>query len=132
MSRHQCIFRSRSARQSAIVAASALLPCVAFAQTIEDCNDSPDPARQIAGCTAAIQQLKDNWNRSVAFVNRGTAFARKHAFRKALSDLDEAVKLDPESPLAYYNRGNHDTATPDFDRANCAVRVGLPEPWPEQ
>jgi tetratricopeptide (TPR) repeat protein len=41
-----------------------------------------------------------------AFYNRGTAYRDKREYDRAIQDLNEAIRLDPNLALAYDNRGN--------------------------
>ncbi|MGV8125343.1 MAG: tetratricopeptide repeat protein [Candidatus Xenobiia bacterium LiM19] len=59
-----------------------------------------------------------------AYSNRGLAKFRKCDYDKAISDYNEALKLNPESYQVYYDRGfaqygngDYDKATADFSEA---------------
>jgi len=73
---------------------------------------------RIGGCTAAIQsgrwQGKDlAW----AFTNRGAAYDKKGQYDRAIEDLDQAIRLDPQFALAFYNRGIFYNSKDQYDRA---------------
>ena len=54
--------------------------------------------------------------------DRGTAYAQQRRYAKAISDFTEAIRLDPNSASAYYNRGvacaKTRKANADFATAN--------------
>lgn len=103
------------------LAASSL----AATDPLTDCNDNPDPAAQIRGCTEYIGQgNSDPHNLAIAHVNRAIAHIQIGQPETAFADLAAAIKLDPHSPLAFYNRGNlyldtgrHNLAVADFTSA---------------
>lgn len=103
------------------LAASSL----AATDPLTDCNDNPEPAAQIRGCTEYIAQGSlDTHNLAIAHINRAIAHIQIGEQDTALADLAAAIKLDPKSPLAFYNRGNlyldtghHDLAIADFTSA---------------
>jgi Tfp pilus assembly protein PilF len=96
-------------------------------QQIEWCSRSnkPSPDLVIKGCTAVIQsgQGSDS-QRVVAFVSRGTAYYQQDAFDRAISDLTEAIRLNPKNGtafgyrgMAYYKKRNFDRAISDYTQA---------------
>lgn len=101
---------------------------LAATDPLTDCNDSPDPAVQIRGCTEYIAQGNSNrHNLAIAHVNRAIAYSITGQHETALSDYAAAIELDPSNPLSYYNRGNlyldtgrYDLAINDF---TAAIRV---------
>ena len=57
-------------------------------------------------------------------LNRGIFYTQQEKYELALKDLNRAIELDPENPLAYFSRGNVYTlqekwepATADYERA---------------
>lgn len=61
---------------------------------------------------------------AAGFARRGSAFAARHDYARAIADLDRACELDPSDPRAFYARGvalSHsaklDAAAADFDTA---------------
>lgn len=95
---------------------------------LTDCNDNPDPAIQIRGCTDYIAQAEtDQRNLAVAYVNRAIAYSMTEKSELALSDYAKAIELDPENPLPYYNRGNLYLDTGHYDLAiidfTAAIKV---------
>jgi|ADGO01.1.fsa_nt_gi Tetratricopeptide repeat. len=76
-------------------------------KAIADCNQFEDSARQIKGCTEFIRLGKAlGPNLAVAYTNRGIAYAAQGNFKRAIRDFTEAIKLAPDDPHPYYNRGN--------------------------
>ena len=84
---------------------------------------SPDLA--IGACTAIIQSGQDTTkDLAAAFLNRGRAYAGKREYDRAIQDLDQAIRLDPNLALAFNSRGydyngkgEYDRAMQDFDQA---------------
>src|SRR5215470_12212619 len=66
---------------------------------------SPDVG--IEGCTAVIQSgQRRSENLALAYSRRATAYARKGDYDRAIPDFDQAIKLNPNDPLAFYGRGD--------------------------
>lgn len=108
------------------IAATAVLAVnTAVTDPLTLCNDSPDPAAQIRGCTEYIAQGQTtDQNLSVAYLNRAIARSMTNQHEEAFADFARAMELDPANPLAPYNRGNlyldtgrYDLAIADFTRA---------------
>ena len=88
------------------VAALHIFPAAALADSVADCNDGSDPARQIRGCTAVIARTMLSDALSTAYMNRGIAYAERKETAKALADFTAAIDADGKNNFAYYNRGN--------------------------
>ena len=77
----------------------------ALAGSWKDCT-SKNPDRGIAGCTKIIDAGKGTkQNLAIAYRNRGTAYAKKGEYDKALVDLSAAIKRNNKFADAYYDRG---------------------------
>jgi tetratricopeptide (TPR) repeat protein len=64
---------------------------------------SPDLA--IGACTAIIQSGQETTQGLArAFNNRGIAYRDKRDYDRAIQDLDEAIRLDPNNAFAFNNR----------------------------
>lgn len=64
------------------------------------------PRRALKDFTAAIKTEHDDIKlRAESFVGRGTAFINLGKFDRAVSDLNQAISLHPQSALAYALRG---------------------------
>ena len=79
----------------------------------------------IDACTAIIQAGQETPKQlAFALANRGYAYRNKYAYDRAIQDLDQAIKLDPDNTLAFVNRGDayrnkreYDHAIRDYDQA---------------
>jgi tetratricopeptide (TPR) repeat protein len=84
---------------------------------------SPDLA--IGAYTAIIESGQETTKGLAAtFLNRGRAYASKGNYDRAIQDFDQAIRLDPNNPVAFFSRGNvyarqgeYDHAIDDFDQA---------------
>jgi tetratricopeptide (TPR) repeat protein len=69
-------------------------------------NGKASPDQMIRGCTAEIQSGKRKGVvLSGAFTNRGSGYANKGDYDRAIQDYDQAIKLDPKNAYALLNRG---------------------------
>lgn len=116
------IVRAALVGATTLSAMLSVLPAFAqMQQQIEWCEDKGDafpPDLEIRGCTAVIQSGK--WSGqplSWAFANRCDAYNNKHDYDHALSDCNEAIRLDPKSPIASTNRGDAYFGKKDYGRA---------------
>jgi tetratricopeptide (TPR) repeat protein len=83
-----------------------------------------DPEQSIAGCSAIIQSGQENdASLSKVFDTRGLAYMHKRDYVRAIQDYDQAIRLNPRSATAIYNRaltyrriGDYDPAISDYDR----------------
>src|SRR5262245_37084493 len=86
----------------------ALSSCGGGTQSNADfgaCKSNPNADQQIAACTQVIASGQLSWSdRANAFHNRGTAWAGKRDYGRAIADYDEAIHLNPLYVVAYYNR----------------------------
>ncbi len=93
--------------------ASTAGPAAAQAQTVEqqwtNCKsvDGPNGAEgAIAACTAVIQSGRvTGRNLSIAYQARANIYDDNARYPQAMADYDQAVRLDPQSAMAHYNRG---------------------------
>lgn len=128
-----------SARLSALSAwffVCAVVFCpltAAHANDASECSQSTDNDRAIRACTSRIQTLKSLQRGVVtgliaggyfgdraiadAYNKRGAAFARKGEYALAISDYNNAMSLDPNNALYYFNRGSASGSVRDYDRA---------------
>jgi tetratricopeptide (TPR) repeat protein len=74
----------------------------------------------IAACSRLLAvNLKD----ALAYAGRGIAYSHKGDYDRAISDFDQAVRLDPNAyvyagrGVAYNGKGNYDRATSNLDQA---------------
>jgi tetratricopeptide (TPR) repeat protein len=89
-----------------------------------------------------VSQSLQTQPHAVFFNRRGNLWQRKQAYKKAIKDYDESLKLDPTSTSSFFNRGlawshqgNHDKAIADFNAVlrqsplNAAAFVGRGSSW---
>src|SRR5262245_9072825 len=96
---------------------SVVVPLSAQAGPIDDCNQSEDAEKQIAGCTDFLQLEPLSPHVALAYGLRGSAYARKGNGEKALADFDQALEIDPRQVRIYINRGNLYRDKGDLERA---------------
>ena len=58
-----------------------------------------------------------NPNYTSAFDNRGLAYKHKGDSARAIKDFDEAIRLDPKSPLTLFHRGQAQFGSGQYDLA---------------
>jgi tetratricopeptide (TPR) repeat protein len=109
---------------AAIAALLLVLPAKAGSQgDWKDCQAS-DPDMSIAGCTRVLKTARNN---AIAYYNRGNAYQAKGDLDRAISDYNDAIRLDPNYAFAYNSRGKAYRAKGDLDRAisdyNDAIRL---------
>lgn len=74
----------------------------------------------IAACTALLQSGHlDSRQRSVVHTNRGLLFYYEGDVARALTDLDEATRLNPQNASAFDKRGAIFLFEDDFTRASA-------------
>jgi lipoprotein NlpI len=83
------------------------------------CAQARDHDAAVAGCTRIIEDGKQTpRGRAAAHYNRGNAYAAKGDQAAAMSDYDEAIRLEPKNALALNNRG---TAHSDKGESDAAI-----------
>lgn len=104
----------------------ALLPATpSRAEPAADCSQVRNLDLQIRACTILIEERKvTGGNLALALVNRGNAYGMQKRYPQALADYAAAIALEPDDPLAFYNRanihldiGNSADAIADYSRA---------------
>ena len=102
-------------------AAFVALSASVLADDREDCS-SIDVDRIIRGCTDVInsrQELRQTL--AIAYHRRGTAFASKKEYDRAITDYTKAIEIDPTHVGAYNDRGLAYTSKGDYERAVADV-----------
>jgi tetratricopeptide (TPR) repeat protein len=91
----------------AIVAIFLAVPCYALDQhDVKSCDQSVDWDRKIAGCTKLLTEPRlPPVTLSSVYAARGTGWASKNDFVRAIADFDEALRIDPKNLVALSNRG---------------------------
>src|SRR6478736_903308 len=107
-----------------IGASLVLLVGPAHANPIDDCNQSPDVARQIEGCTEFLQLEPLSPYVALAYGLRGGAYQKKGDIDRAIADFNQAIGIDPGQARLYLARGlvyrdkhDRDQAIADFSKA---------------
>jgi tetratricopeptide (TPR) repeat protein len=88
------------------LAVVAMVPGLANADPVTDCNDGSYSLRQIRGCTRVIGRTMLGDPLSTAYMNRAIAYAQRNQTAKAITDFTSSIKANPSNNFAYYNRGN--------------------------
>jgi tetratricopeptide (TPR) repeat protein/CHAT domain-containing protein len=90
-------------------------------KALADCYQRDNADLSIQGCTTLIEQ---DPKQSLAYLNRGYAYAAKSEHDRAIADYDKAIEIDAKQSLVYLNRGyayaakgEYDRAIADYDRA---------------
>src|SRR5262249_45371287 len=88
----------------------------AAASSLDDCTQTDDMHRVIAGCTRVAEE---GWVTQLAMVlnNRGNAYEALDHLDQAARDYDQAIALNPHYATAYFNRGLLHARREQFDRA---------------
>jgi tetratricopeptide (TPR) repeat protein len=93
----------------------------AVAATEEDrrsCAAERNADAKIAACTRVIDdQATATSVRTMAYHDRGVAYANKGLQELAIADFDEAIKIDPKDAAALDGRGKANLARGQYDRA---------------
>jgi tetratricopeptide (TPR) repeat protein len=107
-----------------MLATSALHASRTAAQTqqqIDWCNNSANAFsvdQQLVGCTALVESGRASaQDRAAAYTNRCWAYSDKGDPDRAITDCNEAIRLDPKLANAYLNRGKAHSDKSDFDKA---------------
>ena len=88
----------------------------AFADAVSDCNQNKDGDLSIRNCTLIIEgQAKGD--KAKAYNSRGVTYENKGEHDRAITDYDQAIRLDPNFAKAYLNRGASYYGKSDYDRA---------------
>jgi tetratricopeptide (TPR) repeat protein len=91
----------------AVVAMFLAAPCYALDQRdIKNCDQSADWDRKIAGCTKLLAEPRfPPAALSTIYAARGSGWAAKNDFARAIVDFDESLRLNPKNLVALNNRG---------------------------
>src|SRR5471030_1058487 len=69
------------------------------------------------GIAACSRLIVANPRNASAFVSRGFAYNNKGDYDRAITDMNEALRLDPRNAVVFSNRGNAYFNKRDYDRA---------------
>lgn len=88
-------------------------------QTWQTCvSTATAPDVKVTSCSEIIEARRETGKRlAAAYCFRGHGLTEKHQLDAALSDLNESIRLDPDSACALTNRGRVYGLKRDFDRA---------------
>jgi tetratricopeptide (TPR) repeat protein len=107
----------------AVATIAVLVTSAASAQTVQErrqCDGDEDAtvAQRIAACSAVIKAKKDKDDKlAEAYDHRGAAYRSQGDLNAAITDYDQAIKLNSKFAQAYNNRGVAYDHKGDFDRA---------------
>lgn len=107
-------------RWIASVGASLLLGGWAFAASDEELGECrhQDDDRRVAGCTRIIENPANSAQHlAIGYNNRGLTFLNQGQIARALPDLNEAIRLNPNDARYYGNRAKVHVLKKEFDRA---------------
>jgi tetratricopeptide (TPR) repeat protein len=104
---------------------------LASAETADACYRATleaDDNKVISLCTKAIaSKTLSKKNLANTYSNRGLGYLRSQQFDRAMSDLNESLRLNPESAFALDNRGDVHREQGRLDKAlldyNAAIRL---------
>ena len=108
-----------------LVIGAAAAHAQSMADHLAQCKDEKGTAAaRISACTRAITQTDNDDLKGEALLQRGVLHESDGDKEAAFNDYTEAIKLDPNNALAYFNRGNaydqlgeHDLAIADYTEA---------------
>jgi tetratricopeptide (TPR) repeat protein len=90
-------------------------------QQIDWCNNDNNVFsvdQRLSGCTALVKSERASaQDRAAGYGNRCWAYSDKGDPDRAITDCNEAIRLDPKLANAYLNRGKAYSDKDDFDRA---------------
>ena len=82
-----------------------------------DCSRGA-PEAKVQGCNALLQDPRlTSRGKAAAYANRATAHVTNKDYRKALADLNEAIRYDPGEAKLYGFRGNVHARLSNYDLA---------------
>lgn len=89
------------------ILASELVSADAFARDSDAnvCGYAKDNDQRIAACTRVLAMRLSLFNRAAGLSDRGQAYENKGEYDQAISDYDEALKINPKADVYYNNRG---------------------------
>jgi tetratricopeptide (TPR) repeat protein len=115
-------------KASSIAFLSIWTPCAALAQSDRDWKlcDAEDADAALAACTRLIEDGKlDPDKRAIAHDNRGVAYWRKRDFARAITDYDEAIRINPQYARAYMRRGAAYSGIREYEKSIADSSKGL-------
>src|SRR5207248_767428 len=84
----------------------------------EDCVATRDPDESIRACTRVIEQGQlGNNNLSIAYKFRGWHYSRKKQLDQAITDVSEAIRLNPADGRAFFDRAYYQFRQARYDQA---------------
>src|SRR5215813_5289103 len=97
----------------ALVLLAALVACfvepaAARQDSVWEACENGNIDRAISACTRIIDRgnRESEKNRALAHNNRGYLYIEKGDYERAIRDLDEAIRLEPNNALFRHNRGD--------------------------
>src|ERR1043166_1187394 len=113
-----------------LISPSFVIPAAAQRQGHIRACESADANVRISACSRLIERGSSRVSvqqRSSAYNNRATAYLEKKDYPRALDDLNEAIRLDPNNVNAYFNRSliylHEGDVGREMDDLDMAIRV---------
>jgi tetratricopeptide (TPR) repeat protein len=90
----------------------------------KDVNNEDTADKSLSACTRLLEDRSEAKNHAMVLRNRCGIWYTKKDYDHALTDCNQAIKMEPKSAIAYnrrgliwYAKGDNDRAIEDFDRA---------------
>jgi tetratricopeptide (TPR) repeat protein len=111
----------------AVVGMLSAVPCHALDQRdLKNCDQSADWDRKVAGCTKLLAEPRfPPAALSTIYAARGTGWAAKNDFARAIVDFDESLRLNPKNSIALINRGAAWLLRGETDKAIADLDVAV-------
>jgi tetratricopeptide (TPR) repeat protein len=111
----------------AFVAMLSVAPAYAFDQRdLKNCDQSVDWDRKVAGCTKLLAEPRFPAEAlSTIYAARGTGWAAKNDFARAIVDFDASLRLNPKNSVALINRGAAWLLRGETDKAIADLDVAI-------
>jgi len=112
------------------VAMTLAHPAAAFAESDQDwktcVSTAAAPTEKVTACSAVSDARTETGKKlAAAYCFRGHGLTEKRELDAALSDLNESIRLDPDSACALTDRGRVYAVKRDIDRASVDFTAAI-------